>query len=80
MVAGDHQQRPSEGSQERRGVLVLDRSPTVREVARDGDQLGLNPLHERLQTLLDGRLLDASGVQVGDVKEAHGQRRTHAIH
>ena len=80
MVAGDHEQRPAEPPQQGRGALVLLPPAAVCQVARDRDQFRLNPLHKRLEALLDDRLLDASRVQIGDVEEAHGQRRIHAIH
>jgi hypothetical protein len=58
---------------------VLAPAAAVGEIACDGDQLGLDALDQRLQSALDSSLFHASGVQVGDVEEPHGQRGTHAI-
>jgi hypothetical protein len=55
---------------------VLDAPATVREVARNGDQLGVDPLDERRQIALDSGLFDAPGMEIGDVEEPHGQRRS----
>jgi hypothetical protein len=76
VVPGDHEQRPSQPSQVLGCVLVLGPAATVREVARGDDQVGLNPLDQRLETALDARLRLASHVQIGDVKEAYWHRRS----
>jgi hypothetical protein len=76
VIPGDHEQRPAEPAQERRGAFVLASAAAVREVARDGDQLGVDALDERAESVLDGCFLHASGVQVGDVEEPCRQRRS----
>jgi hypothetical protein len=55
---------------------MLGPSPAVREVSRDDDQLGPDALDQGLEPALDLRFLRASSVQVGDVEEPHGQRRS----
>jgi hypothetical protein len=64
VVARDHEQRTAETAQERRRPLVLATSPAMGEVARHGDQLGREPLDQRLEAALDPRFLDAPRMQV----------------
>ena len=53
VVPGDHEQRAAEPAQVGGCALVLAPAATVREVARGDDQVGLNPLDQRLETALD---------------------------
>jgi hypothetical protein len=76
VVAGDHEQRPPEPSQEGGCPLVLGSPAAVREVATSYDQLRRDPRDQGLETALNVRFLHASHVQVGDVEEAYWQRRS----
>jgi hypothetical protein len=76
VVAGDHEQRPSEASQERGRSLVLGTPAPVGEVARCDDQRRRDARDQRLETALNVWFLHASHVQVGDVEEAYWQRRS----
>ena len=76
MIARNHQQRPAECAQKGSGPLVLPSPATVREVPCDDDQLGLDSFDQRLQPAVDLGLFRASGVQIRDVEEAQGQRRS----
>src|SRR5215210_5634424 len=80
VVARDHEQWAPEAAEEGCDLFVLASPAAVRDVARYRDQLGLETLDQRLQAAFEGRFLHASGVQIGDVEEPHGQRGTHAIH
>ena len=64
VVPWDHEQWWAEAAEEGGGAFVLPTSAAVGEVARDGDQLGRNPLDQRFQAALDLRFLDASRVQI----------------
>jgi hypothetical protein len=79
VVPGDDEEGPTEAAQERRRPFVLAPAAAMGEVARHRDQLGRNARDQALEAALDCGFLDAAGVQVGDVEEPHGQRRTHAI-
>jgi hypothetical protein len=76
VVPGGHQQRPSEPAQEGGGPLVLAAPAAVREVSRHDDQFGPDALDQGRKSALDLRFLGASGVQIRDVEEPHGQRRS----
>ena len=80
VVPGGHEKRPPEPAQIGGSPLVLAAPAAVREIPRHDDQLGPDALDQRRQSALDVCFLRASGVQVRDVEEPHGQRRTHAIH
>ena len=76
MVPGDHEEGPAQAAQEGRGPLVLPPAPSVCDVSGHDDQLGPDTLDQRLQATLDPWFFRASGVQIGDVEEPHGQSRS----
>src|SRR5262249_39574237 len=76
VVPGDHEERPAEAPEERRRAFVLAATAAVRQVARDGDQLGRDALDQRHETRLYRSFLHASRVQIGDVEEPCSQRRS----
>jgi hypothetical protein len=76
VVARDHEEWPSEGAEKRGGALVLMSPAAVREIAGDDDQFGADALDQRLETALDVRFFRASRVEIREVEEAHGQRRS----
>jgi hypothetical protein len=80
VVSRNDEQWPAEATKERCGAFVLSPPSAVGEVARHGDQLGRGTLDQPLEAALDRGFLDAPGVQVGDVEEPHGQRRTTLLH
>jgi hypothetical protein len=76
VVPGDDEERRPETAQEGGRALVLGPAPAVREVARDGDELRRETLHETRERALNRRFLRGSSVQVGDVEEPCWQRRS----
>jgi hypothetical protein len=76
MVPRDHEQGPVEPPQKGSRTLVLVASAAVREVTRDHDQLRSDPLDQRLETSLHVGCFGAAHVQIGDVEEAHRERRS----
>ena len=77
MVAGDGEDGPFEGAQEVRRARELCRPAAVAQVAARDDELGLESLHQRRRSALDGRVVTGAVVQVGQVQNAckHGRGR-----
>ena len=76
VVAGHGEHGRPEAAEEGRGALVLAGAATVGEVARDDDQLRLQPPYELAQRRLDRPLLVPSDVQVGDVNQLRSHDRS----
>src|SRR5262249_54742131 len=69
VVAGYREHRWSERAQQLRRPLELLPAPAVREIAGGHDELGLEPLRQPLQRLLDFPLLMCTRVEVGNMEE-----------
>jgi hypothetical protein len=69
VVAWNDEERAAQRAEEARRPLVLVGTVPVRQVAARDDELRVCLLHERPQVLLDLRLLDRPGVQVGDLED-----------
>ena len=75
MVAGDGEKRETEAQQKRRGTLELIATPTMCEVTRRKQQLGLEARDELSQGNEWLRRLALADVEVGDVENVRGHRR-----
>ena len=76
VVAGHGEHRRPERAQQLRGALELLPAAAVREIAGRDHELGLEPLHEPRQRLLDLPLRMCTRVQVGYMEEPRGHNRT----
>ena len=68
VISGDREQGAAEPPQQAGSSVVLVGSTAVREVAARDDQLGIDASDQRLESGREARILVASGVQVGEVK------------
>jgi hypothetical protein len=76
VVARHREHRRPERAKQVRGALELLSAPTVCEVARGDDELGLQPLYELRERLFHVPLLVCARVQVGNMEEPHVHNRT----
>ena len=76
VVAGHGEDVSAEAVQEPGGSLVLVASTSMCEVAARHDQTGRRPFDQRAHRVLEDRIVSRSDVQVRDVKDARGHRRS----
>ena len=76
MVAGHHEHRRPERSEQLRCPLELRPAAAVRKIARSDDELGLQPFHEPSKRTLYFPLLVCTHVQIGNMEEPGIHDRT----